>query len=98
MEPKVSGGEEPKTMDWDIPLSKANGSYLCGRVQGVGATITLDTGATHTFISHRFFCWIPKFKRPTLHGLGTLKQAGYGVTKILGRALFDLQSGPLKIK
>ena len=97
-EPIGSGKEEPKTMDWDIPLPKANGSYIYGRVQGVRAAITLDTSATHTFISDRFFHWIPKFKRPTLHGPGTLKQAGYGVTPILGRALFDLQLGPLKIK
>ena len=73
MEPIESGGEEPKTMDWDIPLPNANGSYICGRVQGVGAAITLDTSATHTIISNRFFHWILKFKRPTLHGLGTLK-------------------------
>ena len=41
-------------MDWDIPLAKANRSYICGRVQEVGAAFTLDTGATHTFISDRF--------------------------------------------
>ena len=76
MEPIESRKGEPKTMDWDIPLPETNGSYICGRVQGVGAAITLDTSATHTFISDRFFYWIPRFKRPTLHGPGTLKQAG----------------------
>ena len=70
-------GKNPKTLDWDIPLPKANGSYICGRVQGVGAAIILDTDATHTFISDRFFHQIPKFERPILHGPGTLKQAGY---------------------
>ena len=35
-----SGGEEPKTMDCDIPLPKANGSYICGSIQEVGPVIT----------------------------------------------------------
>ena len=88
------------TQNHGLGHSSAQGKWILYLWKGTRgwAAITLDTGATHTFISMRFFRWIPKFKRPTLHGPGTLKQAGYGVIPILGRALFDLQLGPLKIK
>ena len=71
------------------------GVYIEGMVLGIETTITVDTGATKTLMSHATFCRIPETRKPSLHKCGTTVVADGRRMKTYGRAVFELVLGPL---
>ena len=91
--------KSPEHPNEEVEMPKVKGSYVLGKVHGVGCAFTLDTGCNQTIISKQVYYRIPKGKRPKLHGQGLISQAGNNAPSIevIGRGVFDLQLGPLKI-
>ena len=83
----------------EIQIPKAKGSYVLGKVQGMGCVMTVDTACTQTIVSKQLYYRIPRGKRPKLEGQGVLTQAGKDTPpiEVLGRGIFTLQLGPLKL-
>ena len=70
-------------------------AYVDGLVQGVDATLTVDTGAVNSIVSHRLF---KKFSRN--HGLKLMKAAQVDAAdgeplKTYGKAMVEIWMGPL---
>ena len=83
----------------EVELPKAKGSYVLGKIQGMGCVMTVDTACTQTIVSKQMYYRIPRGKHPKLEGRGVLAQAGNNAPpiEVLGRGIFTLQLGPLKL-
>ena len=83
----------------EVELPKAKGSYVLGKIQEMGCVMTVDTACTQTIVSKQMYYRIPRGKRPKLEGRGILNQAGKDAPpiEVLGRGIFTLQLGPLKL-
>lgn len=94
-----SDDEVDEVVRREIP--KFDGVYLNGTIHGVEVTMTVDTGATSTLIAHRVYQQIPEEKRPKLwqrHNRKTLTNAEGKPLKYYGRAVFDVELGPLNLR
>ena len=91
--------KSPEHPNEEVEMPKVKGSYVLGKVHGVGCAFTLDTGCNQTIISKQVYYRIPKGKHPKLHGQGLISQAGNNapLIEVIGRGVFDLQLGSLKI-
>ena len=87
-------------MQEEVEIPKAKGAYVLGKIQGMGCVFTVDTACTKTIVSKQMYYRIPKGKRPKLDGRGSLAQAGKDAppVEVLGKGIFTLQLGPLKVK
>jgi hypothetical protein len=78
-----------------------SGIYIEGSVEGNDVIITVDTGATKTFMSRRVYDQITENRRPELY-MNSFSQPMTGADgkfiSRFGRAVFELGLGPLKIK
>ncbi|KAK3597647.1 hypothetical protein CHS0354_040016 [Potamilus streckersoni] len=70
---------------------------MMGSIEGVKLMFTADTGATKTIIAVRVYNQIPEEKHPPLKKSVTLAGAGGTLLKELGKAMFHLELGPLKL-
>ena len=71
------------------------GAYVDGFVQGVDATLTVDTGAVNSIVSHRLFKKISKGHCPKLTKAAQVDAAGGEPLKTYGKAIVEIQMGPL---
>ena len=79
-------------------LPKCIGAYVDAKIQGLPLYFTADTGASKTIVSKKIYEKIPINKRPTLaHSEHSMTCAGGTILKEHGKAIFDLQLGPLKL-
>ena len=76
-------------------LPKCIGAYVDAKIQGLPLYFTVDTGASKTIVSKKIYEKIPINKRPTL--AHSMTCAGGTILKEHGKAIFDLQLGPLKL-
>ena len=83
-------------------LPHANGIYICGKLQGLGVTYTVDGGATDTLVAARVYKQIPESVRPKLQpgtaGSASGPGTGNGSFRIWGTTMFELQLGPVKLQ
>ena len=70
-------------------------AYVDGFVQGVDATLTVDTGAVHSIVSHRLFKKISKGHCPKLTKAAQVDAAGGKPLKTYGKAVVEICMGPL---
>ena len=66
-----------------------------GFVQGVDATLTVDTGAVNSIVSHRLFKKISKGHCPKLTKAAQVDAAGGKPLKTYGKAVVEICMGPL---
>ena len=79
-------------------LPKCIGAYVDAKIQGLPLYFTADTGSSKTIVSKKIYEKIPINKRPTLaHSEHSMTCAGGTILKEHGKAIFDLQLGPLKL-
>ena len=80
-------------------LPKVDGSYVNGLLNGLEVTYTVDQAATETMIAPWIYEQIPEDVRPKLqpHTGGNASGAGGGNIRIWGKAIFELQLGPIKL-
>ena len=80
-------------------LPKVDGSYINGLLNGLEVTYTVDQAATETMIAPWIYEQIPEDVRPRLqpHTGGNASGAGGGNIRIWGKAIFELQLGPVKL-
>ena len=71
------------------------GAYVDGFVQGVDATLTVDTGAVNSIVSHRLFKKISKGHCPKLTKAAQVDAAGGKPLKTYGKAVVEICMGPL---
>ena len=72
-----------------------HGAYVDGFVQGVDATLTVDTGAVNSIVSHRLFKKISKGHCPKLTKAAQVDAAGGKPLKTYGKAVVEICMGPL---
>ena len=72
------------------------GVYLNGKVCGLEAIFTADTGASNTVLSSHIYWKIPKSTRPSLKKTHSLSGANGKVIGTLGRGDFDFELGDLQ--
>ena len=72
-----------------------HGAYVDGFVQGVDATLTVDTGAVNSIVSHRLFEKISKGHCPELTKAAQVDAAGGEPLKTYGKAIVEIWMGPL---
>ena len=71
------------------------GNYIDGFVQGVDATLTVDTGACNTIVSHSLFEKISVDHRPQLLEVCPTGGAGWETLKKYGKAVMEIRMGSL---
>ena len=76
-------------------LSVYCGVYVDGFVQGVDATLTVDTGAVNSIVSHRLFQKISRHHYPKLTKAAPVDAAGGKPLKTYGKAVVEIHMGPL---
>ena len=77
-------------------LPNSVGAYIDATVSGVPLYFTADTGASQTILSKKIYDKILSEKRPKLkQSVHNITCAGGWVLKEHGKAVFDLQLGPL---
>ncbi|MES9884544.1 MAG: retroviral-like aspartic protease family protein, partial [Sedimenticola sp.] len=79
-------------------LPTCNGAYIKGRIENIHIVYTVDTGATRTVLSTKVYNSLDKARRPHLIPAARLAGAGGKPLKELGKAVFTLQLGPLKLE
>ena len=72
-----------------------HGAYVDGFVQGVDATLTVDTGAVNSIVSHRLFKKISRDHCPKLTKAAQVDAAGGKPLKTYGKAVVEIHVGPL---
>ena len=70
-------------------------AYVDVFVQGVDATLTVDTGAVNSIVSHKLFKKISKGHCPELTKAAQVDAAGGKLLKIYGKAIVEICMGPL---
>ena len=71
--------------------------YFGGYLQGTDVSITIDTGASITLVSHEVYLGLPKDLRPPLQETKHKVSSADGTQlKVLGQAEFDLKFGPVE--
>ena len=70
-------------------------AYVDGFVQGVDATLTVDTGVVNSIVSHRLFHKISRDYCPELTKAAQVDAAGGKPLKTYGKAVVEIQMGPL---
>ena len=75
-----------------------DGVYIRGSAQGYPLLFTTDTGASRTIISKRLFESMEKQDQPELKGTTKLVGASGAKIQEMGKGLFQLKLGPVKIK
>ena len=71
------------------------GAYVDGSVQGVDATLTVDTGAVNSIVTHRLFKKFSRNHCPELTKAAQVDAAGGEPLKTYGKAVVEIQMGPL---
>ena len=71
------------------------GIYIDGFVQGVDATLTVDTGACNTIVSHGLFEKFSVDRRPQLLEGCPPGHAGGETLKSYGKAVMEIRMGSL---
>ena len=69
------------------------GIYIDGFVQGVDATLTVDTGACNTIVSHSLFEKVSVDHRPQLLEVCPTGGAGWETLKGYGKAVMEIRNG-----
>ncbi len=72
-----------------------NGVYIKGQIEGIPILFTADTGASRTVISERVYDRMEEGHRPSLEKTSCLVGAGGSPIRERGKAMFNLQLGPL---
>lgn len=85
---KINGNKNETTRRKIPPIS---GLYIQGKLNGIKAIFTTDTGATRTIISDRFYNKMPEDNRPRLQPPDGLRGPNNEIIDSLGRAVFTLQ-------
>ena len=78
-------------------LPQCDGVYVNGTIQGVAVVFTADTGSSSTIISERIYNTIPRKHRPTLVPSRSLANASGVPLRELGKAIFTVTFGDLKL-
>ena len=76
-------------------LSVYHRVYVDGSVQGVDATLTVDTGAVNSIVSHRLFKKFSRNHCPELTKAAQVDAAGGKPLKTYGKAVVQIWMGPL---
>lgn len=72
--------------------------YIQGTIEGIPLLFTTDTGATKTIISEKTYARIPPDRKPQLTKSPRLSGAGGTPLMELGKAVFEIQLGPLQLQ
>ena len=84
------------TQDVDCrQLPVYHGAYVGGFVQGVGATLTVDTEAVNSIVSHSLFKKISRDHCPKLTKVAQVDAVGGKPLKTYGKAVVEIHMGPL---
>ena len=89
---KSSGLTQDVAHRW---LSVYHRAYVDGFVQGVDATLTIDTGAVNSIVSHRLFRKISEDHCPQLAKTAPVDTAGGEPLKTHGKAVAEICMDPL---
>ena len=96
---ELDSEESEEESDEDDLIPKCNGSYVDGALNGLKVTYSVDPGAGETMISEKLFNKLPKDRRPEfISGQDYNKNADGSPLKVVGRALFQLQLGPVTLE
>lgn len=79
-------------------VSRCDGIYVKGKVQGTSLTFTADTGATRTILSTKAFKKIPASKRPKLQNSCSLASADGKPLHEIGKGQFKIDLGNLQLQ
>lgn len=90
--------EEPQVDLIGRQLTRSDGVYVEGAVQGTKVCFTADTGAARTVVSTKLFRQIPEGRRPKLEKSSSLAGANGQPLVELGKAVFTINLGPLTLE